>query len=237
VVLADNPPVVRSVVGDACTAVDAPLTLASDGTSWDVSMREGRAHLSVTTPRHTYTDVTLGLAGRHQVDNAITALRLLELLADIEVPSLEPAAMRAGLEQVEWPGRLELVAWRGHSLLIDGAHNPAGARALAAHVTEAYGRRLPMVVSVLGDKDAGAMLGALAAAASHFVFTTPGVRRAASPAHLAATASSVSPTVPVECMDGPEAALECASALGTPVVVAGSLYLVGAVRSLALRGS
>ena len=236
VILAPNPVPVGRVVAETCAEVGASLTLASDGTTTRVSMQDGRARLSLTTPRRTYADILLGLAGRHQVDNAVTAVRVLEVL-DGGIPSLDAAAVRAGVEQVEWPGRLEHIEWNGHALLLDGAHNPSGARALAAHITETYGRPLPMVVSVLGDKDTSALLGALAPAASHFVFTTPGARRAAAPADLVTAAAAIAPAIPAMVADRPEAALDGAVPLGSPIVVAGSFYLVGAVRGLATTTS
>ena len=116
-------------------------------------------------------------------------------------------------------------------VLIDGAHNPAGARALAGYLREVYGRPLPMVVGVMGDKRVDDILVALSTMASHFICTSIGSSRAARPEELASRAAIVAPSVPSEAVADPMAALERAASLGLPVVVAGSLYLAGEIRS------
>jgi dihydrofolate synthase/folylpolyglutamate synthase len=117
-------------------------------------------------------------------------------------------------------------------ILLDGAHNPSGARALARHLEETYGRRLPLVVGVMRDKDATRILQALLPVASRIVFTAPRSTRAAAPEDLCALARRLDPAVPVETAGDPFAAIAhlSASAQG-PIVVAGSLYLVGEVRA------
>lgn len=231
VVLADNPPVVDAIVSDTCHTVGARFVRANDDVENAVEMKDGRARLDLTTPRQRYGSVTLALRGRHQVQNALTAVRLLEELSAAGQLNVSAAAIRAGVEDVVWPARLEAVRRHGVDLLIDGAHNPAGARALAVYIEETYGRRLPMVVGVMRDKKIEALLAALAPAASRFVFTAPASPRAASPADLLRLAADVAPNVPADCVDGPLNAVTSAAASGSPVIVAGSLYLAGEVRA------
>ncbi len=229
-VLAPNPPAVERVVADACAQTGARLIRAAEGVTVAARMVEGRADVSLRTPAAGYDHMRLGLRGRHQVDNALTALRLLEVLADVGLP-VATNAIRAGLESVDWPGRLELRAWRGGHVLIDGAHNPAGAAALASYLDETYGRRLPIVFGVMRDKQVSGILSALGPRASHLVCTSPSSTRAMPPDELAAQAAAVVPGVPVTwCVPAIEA-VERARALGDPVVVAGSLYLAGEVRA------
>jgi dihydrofolate synthase/folylpolyglutamate synthase len=229
VVLGANPPEVRRTIRDAVIAARASLLVAGDDVTAEASMMEGRMRLSLTTPVRRYAAMTLALRGRHQVENAVLAARLLEALP-IEGVELPEQAVRTALEEAEWPARLDLRAWRGHPILIDAAHNPAGAATLAAYVLEAYGRPLPMVIAVMKDKDLDAMLAALAPAASRFVFTAPASGRAASPADLAARAAVAAPGVDASAAARPADALARVVADGDgPVVVAGSLYLAGEV--------
>jgi dihydrofolate synthase/folylpolyglutamate synthase len=230
VVLADNPPSVRGVVERASAAARAELVVAPDQVDVRAVYQDGRARLDLRTPAGRYDDVTLGLRGRHQVDNAVTAVRLLEGLAARGLFVISPAAIRSAISDALWPGRLELVAWRGHEVLLDGAHNPAGARALCRYVLDTYGRTLPFVIGVMRDKDASAMAGALSPAACAFICTAPDASRAMRPADLAAVVRGVAPGVPVIECRRPADAIAHGAAWGSPVVAAGSLYLVGEIR-------
>jgi dihydrofolate synthase/folylpolyglutamate synthase len=194
-------------------------------------MDDGRATLELTTPRARYEPMTLALRGAHQVPNALTAVRLLEELSALDRALVPAAAIRTALEDVVWPGRLEVLSRAGQDVLIDGAHNPAGARALAAFITSTYGRRLPLVVGVMRDKHVDEILRALAPVASRFVFVAPPSPRATEPAELLARAAAIAADVPAEVSDSPLAGVDRAIRFGTPVVVAGSLYLAGAVRA------
>jgi dihydrofolate synthase/folylpolyglutamate synthase len=231
-VLGENPDPVKRVVRQVAAERSATLVYAPDGVEASGSLDEGRLRLNLSTPRAVYQDVLLGLRGRHQMANAIVAVRLLEEIdrmgAGCRVPT---AAIRAGLENVEWPGRLELRHWRGGDVLIDGAHNPAGARALAAFVDEAYGRPLPFVIGLMKDKHVEAIVQALVPVASAVIATAADSPRAAAPAEIAGVVRSLAPSLAVECQPSPIDAVKAASSLGNPVVVAGSLYLAGAVRA------
>jgi dihydrofolate synthase/folylpolyglutamate synthase len=231
VVLGANPAEVEAVVEETCRTQRARLIHAPRHTVLSARLSAGHAILDMTTPRGRHRDVTLSLAGRHQIENARTAVCLLEAL-HVEHPFRIPrSAVRDAVEDVVWPGRLELVDLDGRQVLLDGAHNPSGAGALAAFLRERYGRPLPMVIGLLRDKPAPAVLACLADVASQFIFTaTPG-DRAATPASLAAAAKDAPPSGPVATTADPIEAVRLAARGGEPVVVAGSLYLVGAVRS------
>lgn len=231
VVLAANPGIVREVVRTTCDRQGARLIYAPDDVEAGSRLKDGLVEIDLTTPRHAYGSVRLGLRGRHQVDNAIAAVRLLEALSSDRLFTVPPDAIRTAVEDVSWPARLELLRWHGHELLIDGAHNPAGARALAAYLREAYGRGLPIVVGILRDKKVEELIGALAPAASHFVFTAPATGRAATPEELLTAATRVAPDVPAITRAQPSEAVTHAMTLGNPVVVAGSLYLAGEIRA------
>jgi dihydrofolate synthase / folylpolyglutamate synthase len=233
-VLGRNPPAVRTVVAARSSDVDADLVYAPDKLAADTTMVGGRAHLRLRTEQEDYGEMTLSLRGRHQVDNAVVAVRLLEALqrrGDLKVPA---AAIRTALTDVEWPARLELLTWRGGHVLLDGAHNPAGARSLAEFVRDVYGRRLPVVIGVMRDKQIPELLQAIAPVASHFFCTAAASPRAATAEDVAAVARSLagSPEIETRVCPNPFEALTAAREVGDPVVVAGSLYLAGEIRPL-----
>ncbi len=229
-VLAENPPVVAEVVRRRCEQVGARLVLASDGTRWRAELAHGLTRLLLETPHARYAAV-LALRGRHQIHNATAAVRLLEELDAGGAFTVPAEAIRGALEDVVWPGRLESASWRGHAVLVDGAHNPAGARALQSYLAEAYGRPLPLVVGMMRDKALEEMLAALAPAASRFLCTAPATSRAAAPSDLVAVASKIAPGIPAEAFAKPLDALARAVSTGSPAVVAGSLYLAGEIRA------
>jgi dihydrofolate synthase/folylpolyglutamate synthase len=229
VVLGRNPAAVHTLVANICAAVGAPFVYAPDGAVTDAIVSGGRTRATIVTPSGRYDDVALALRGRHQVDNALTAVRLLETLAARQTFSIEPGAIRTALSETVWPARLELLKWKGRTVLLDGAHNPAGARALAAYLAETFGR-LPVVVGVMRDKRVEEIVGALAGVASHLVFTAPSTPRAATPDELSAIGRRVARGVDLHTAAHPMDALALARGLGDPVVVAGSLYLCGEIR-------
>ena len=146
---------------------------------------------------------------------------------------VELARVPAAVAATRWPGRLQRIPGRP-AILLDGAHNPAGARALAAHL--AGGPPFVLVFAAMADKDVRGLARALFPLASGIVLTTPRVSRAASPAALARRAGRLAwgahrePSVARAL--GLARRLARAHGPRTEVVVAGSLYLVGAVLAL-----
>jgi dihydrofolate synthase/folylpolyglutamate synthase len=195
----------------------------------------------------------VGLLGRHQAANVAVADAVLDALEAAGIASSPPAARRAGYAAARWPGRLELVTLPGAApggadaqVLLDGAHNPAGAVALAAALDElrpllrgGEDRRPPPITLVVGsmaDKDVGGVIRALATArvlAGARVLATAVAGGRAMPADdLAALWRGALPGLRVEVVPDPGVAIARAVADAPgPVVVAGSLYLVGAARA------
>lgn len=232
VVLAENPVVVDEVVRATCDARGARLIRAGADVTMDVASIDGRTRLALRTPQRNYGVLTLSLRGRHQAQNAVTAVRMLESLDGREGLTVGADAVRVALEDAVWPARLELRTTARGRVLLDGAHNPAGARTLAAYVRETYGRALPFVIGMMADKDMTGIVRPLAEVASH-VFAVPvHSPRAAAPEAIAAIVRQVAPEVPVSVATDPSSAVSDARQLGDPVVVAGSLYLAGEVRDL-----
>ena len=227
VVTGESKPDALDVISSRCREQGARLVLPGEGVTAALSISDGRTRLEVRTPVRSYPPMLLALRGRHQAGNALVAIRLLEALEALGI-AMPPPAIAAGLTTVRWPGRLDLVQLRGdRSVLLDAAHNPAGARVLAEYLEEAYPQRLPIVFGAMRDKDAAAMLATLAPRASRFVFTRPPNARAAAPAALARLAASSALSVPVDLAPDPADALAKAFESGPLVVVAGSLFLVG----------
>ena len=206
--------------------VPAPLL------GWD---RDG---LIVEMPR--LGEVRVGLRGRHQAANVAVADALLDALADAGIARADAASRRAGYANATWPGRLELLTVDGDEILLDGAHNPAGAAALAQALDDlrpylAPGR-LTLVVASMADKDVDGIIDAMSAAialqGATVIATTVDAARAMPAEALAARwlSRAAAPTQVIAEPD-PLVALERARRQPGPTVVAGSLYLVGALRS------
>ena len=230
-VLGENPSAVCRIVIEVAAAVGSDLVYAADGVMAHTHMRDGRIVATVRTPRATHERLALALRGRHQVANAITAIRLLEELDARRLFVIPAEAIRAAVEQVEWPARLELIDHGGRQVLIDGAHNPAGARALASYILEVFEQPLPMVIGVMSDKDVDGLIRGLAPAASHFICTAARSSRASSPDALAEAVRRAAPDTPVSTSGTVALALKDAGAFGSTIVVAGSLYLAGEARA------
>lgn len=214
-------------ISDTADAAGAPILWATQGVLCETAFNDGRATLSLTTPVCAYPPITLGLAGRHQVANAVVAVRALECFALRTGTAIEAGAVVWGLAHATWPARLEWIALPDDRwVLLDAAHNPAGAASLARYLEDAGLASLPIVVAVMEDKDAPGILAPLVSRARPLVLTeapTPRTRRAASLADDAARLGA--PWVVAE--PDPDRALDCALAHGRRVAVAGSIFLVG----------
>jgi dihydrofolate synthase/folylpolyglutamate synthase len=127
--------------------------------------------------------VHLNLKGFHQVINATTALGAMEVLEDLGYP-VSTGAMIDGLREVDWPGRLEMVS-SSPRVILDGAHNPAGALVLKESLEKEFQyRHLILLVGIMKDKDIPSMLHLLTPLADHIILTQPHTDRATPPALL-----------------------------------------------------
>jgi dihydrofolate synthase/folylpolyglutamate synthase len=230
-VLGENSATVCRVVLDMAGAQGARLVYAPEQVVADAEMADGRILATITTPHARYEALPLGLRGWHQLTNAITAIRMLEELTVEGVFQIGVDAIRIAVQDVVWPARLELIGEGDQAVLIDGAHNPAAARVLASYILEVFGRPLPIVIGAMRDKNIAEMLQSLAPCASTFVCTAPDSPRAAAPAEIAALAAVHTPRIAAVQAPEPLEALAIARGSGSPVVVAGSLYLAGEVRA------
>ncbi len=176
--------------------------------------------------------IETALPGPHQRDNAALGVALARACASSLGRPLAEDAIATGLAGVRWPGRLEKLA---EDLWVDCAHNAEGARALAAALPAiAAGRPVTLLMSVARDKDAGAILAALAPIAARLVATRADSPRSMAPADLAALARGRIADVVVR--DNPwQAVAEARRATPGGIVVAcGSIFLVGPLRARVL---
>jgi dihydrofolate synthase/folylpolyglutamate synthase len=168
----------------------------------------------------------LPLLGEHQQLNAALAVATVGVLQN-QIP-VSKLAIGNGLSSVHWRGRLQLVTRPdGRKLLLDAAHNPAGADILATAVKKYFPSETPtLVLGILRDKDWPAMCIRLAPLAARIVTVAVGSERTATATELALACRAANPAAEVfECASFAEAAREVAR--DTFVVIAGSLYLVG----------
>jgi dihydrofolate synthase/folylpolyglutamate synthase len=185
------------------------------------------------TPVREYGELALSLRGRHQVGNAVVAVRLLELLGEhgLAVPR---EAIVEGFGSVVWPGRLEhRRAADGSEMILDAAHNPAGAATLAAYLTEVFDRKLPLVFAAMTDKDVPRMFEALLPSVSALVVTRASNPRSTDPEALARQAAAIDPRINVIVRPILADALAAARALSPRIVIAGSIFLLGDVMKAA----
>ena len=209
-----------------------------------------RDRLRVRLPGLGETEV--GLRGRHQAANVAVADALLDALESAGIATVPPGARRSGYATARWPGRLELLdiadaSGAPREVLLDGAHNPAGAAALAVALddlrpylksggTPASPAPLTIIWASMADKDVDGTIEALAASraleGATILCTAIDTPRALDAESLAAAWRHGRGDVRIVTAPGPATAFAMALEPGRgPVVVAGSLYLVGAARA------
>lgn len=193
---------------------------ALDGQTIHLAAANGEYHLETA------------LLGFHQVRNLGLAVRAAERLRQLGWERLDAGAVARGAAACRWPGRLEVVALAdGRRVIFDGAHNPAGVE-VVTNFLERLGRPVDLLFGALADKDVARMLPPLAARSGQITLTRAPSPRALAPEALAA----LIPGRPAMLEPEPEAALERALAAGArPLLVCGSLYLVGALRATLRR--
>jgi len=188
------------------------------------------------TPKNEYYGLNIRLMGRHQLENASTAVAAVEVLSSAGV-NVSKEAIYMGLKEARWPGRLEIIKEKP-TILIDGAHNIAGVKTLKAALEEYFSaRKKILVVGILEDKDYKEMLQELVPVADTVICTAPDSPRALPAAKLSETVLNIFPNAPMKIYaeERIEDAVNLASSLAADedmIVFAGSLYMIGHVRTL-----
>ena len=228
-------------------ARDVGATVAREDFEFGVLDRQiavGGQLLSLRGLSGVYDEIYLPLHGAHQAHNAASALAAVEAFLGGGTGTLDPELVREGFANASVPGRLEVVR-RSPTVVVDVAHNPAGATALAVAVSDAFDfSHLVGVIGVLDDKDATGILTALEPILAEVVVTRSSSVRALDPDRLGALALEVfgsdrvvvEPQLPVALELAVEAADTAGGLGGSGVIVTGSVTVVGEARAL-FRGS
>ena len=171
-----------------------------------------------------------GVPGRYQAENAALALAAAEALVTLNIPLTE-AAMRGGIAAARWPGRMETIPG-SPPLLLDGAHNRAGALALAEALAEYRYRRLLLVLGIMADKDVREIVSALAPLTASCYCVSPAVDRAMDDVKLAVIVNDIG--IPAmacgSVVSGITSAQQDAVAEDL-ILVCGSLFTVGEAKA------
>ena len=164
-------------------------------------------------------EINCPLAGEHQVENARTAAIALH----------ELGVSACGIAKTHWPGRLERVS-EDPEIILDGAHNPAGTRALVNYIRRFYsGRNIWIVYGVMRDKDVAEMAAILFPLAARVILTAPANSRAMAPENIPALGATITHTVDEAI------ALLCKAQSTDVIFITGSLFVVGEARALLLK--
>ena len=221
-VFAEQRPEAARVLEERAAALGIAVTRTTDWQTRDLQMDSRGSRFVLANGSE--LRIQCGLAGEHQVRNAVTAaVALLRL-------GTPHHSIEAGIAAAQWPGRLERVRERPETIL-DGAHNPAGARALAAYIDRFYaGRRVRLIYGAMRDKAIAEISGILFPRAHQVIVTAPRQARAFSPEAMREVSDhpnlTTAPTI--------ESALEQVrnASPADVIFITGSLFLVAEARAL-----
>jgi dihydrofolate synthase/folylpolyglutamate synthase len=226
VVLGLQRPNVRALLEARAAELAAPVFGNSDWQAQDLQLGAHGSRFAAVGSRRLNIDCPL--AGEHQVANALTAIAALDLL---KIPS---EAIEEGIRATRWPGRLERVSERPE-MVLDGAHNPAGASTLARHIQRFYsGRRVWLVYGAMRDKAISEVAGILFPCAGTVILTAPVHPRAVRPEALAALVDHPDLRTAAVLSDA-LAVVQREAAPDDAVFITGSLFLVGEARALLVQ--
>ncbi|BBB89772.1 MAG TPA: folylpolyglutamate synthase/dihydrofolate synthase family protein [Methylomusa anaerophila] len=237
-IIKEGIPVVTGAGGAALdvitrTAVEKQAKVYTYGREFSNSyhgMMDGRQKISFQSSTLGNIDAQVNLLGFHQVDNSAMAIATALVLAQKD-KRITFDAIQKGLRTVTWPGRFELVAGKP-IIVIDGAHNPDGARVLRKNLDEVFpGKNITFALGILRDKDVTGIIRELIKPNDTVVTVQPLSYRAATPEEIA----QVIEAKHVEAAASIDAGIERAKELAGPegiVCVAGSLYLIGEARQV-----
>ncbi len=218
------------VLRERAEQVGARIVL--EGSDFGVTARDvavGGQQVSLRGLAAEYPDLFLPLHGSHQVQNAAVAVAAVEAFVGGGEQALDLDVLRTALASVASPGRLEVVR-RSPTVLVDAAHNPAGARALRQALSDSFTFvKLVGVVAVMRDKDATEMLEALEPALDEVVVTRSSSPRSMSPSELGAIAADVFGEHRVTVVQEMPDALDQAAGLADEGGVGGGVIATGSV--------
>lgn len=170
-------PEALQVIRNVCAERKSPLSLVNENS--EVTIHKLLLDQS-TFDYSSYKNLELNLAGRHQVINACLAISTIEKLKETGW-EIKSKAVKNGLKDVNWPGRLEIFR-KNPLILLDVAHNPAGTKTLVDTLEEFFPeKRIIFIFGVMADKDYPSMLKEICRKAKFILLTKPDYKRAADP--------------------------------------------------------
>lgn len=229
VVIAEQRETARAVIENVAKVRVAPMRWVPESVSVDckeVSLDGQR--LKIESSRASYPALLCPLLGEHQLANAAQAVAIAEEFCAVCGIDLDPEAVKTGLGNVSWPGRGQVFS-RDPLVLLDGAHNPAAAKALAALLRRLGGRRkLGLIVSFLKDKDAQQFIAAFGGRIDRcWVVPLDGPRAMAGDDILAAVKAAARNSSVCGLEEAYKQACDWAEKEKGMLCVTGSLYLIG----------
>jgi len=184
-----------------------------------------------TGPEWEYHNLTSNLAGYYQTENLSVAIATLESMSRRNDLEIDEENLRRGLNQIEWGGRFEILR-KSPLLVLDSAHNAGGARALVKALKLAYpDRKFTFMIGMLRDKEYGMFMKLVSGIARKIIITGVPSERALDTAELAGTASKYTSSE-VSIVEDYKSAYEEIRKSKSPSCITGSVYLIGAVKSL-----
>lgn len=230
VVVAPQAEEALAVLQKRATDLNAPLTLADEQVSLTgrrVSL-QGQT-LQVETPENRYGKLHVPLHGRFQLDSLAAALCTLEILCAQLQTELDPALLRRALADLSWPARCQVLS-EDPPVLLDVAHNPSGARALAETLRELFGRKARgrFIVAHMADKDAQGFLKEIAPLAADVLCVPLASTRAVAPGVLAECARTTGLNARAVSFDEAKRLSQIPPESADFTCIAGSVYLAGA---------
>ncbi len=225
-------PEALDVIRAKCAELDAPLHVVGEDITFEDAPTGNTTpcppRFSVNTWRRRISDLTVPLIGRHQRENAATAIGLADLLCE-RGWDLSEACLRSGMAAVAWPARIQTVSTQPE-IIIDGAHNPASASVLVDALAELPPKRTVLVFAVAADKDVRSMLRILGTSTDSVVFTRTRNPRAMDPAQIQMLLDELGINITSYTAPTPTEAIALARKLASEdarVVITGSMYLAG----------
>jgi dihydrofolate synthase / folylpolyglutamate synthase len=230
VVCSSKEPTVREIIQSRCRAAGAHLFTGLDGIEFRAEPDAlGRFRLELNAIQGASLGLQIPLPGEHQVENALTAIQALMAIQSETV--IEPGILKQGIEATRWPGRLEIVGERPR-LIVDGAHNPAGAEAVRKYCRQFLrDRGMIMVFGALRDKPVVEMGRTLFPLAQEIILTRIASERAIDPRHIAESLPEFRSRYVFS--SSAEQALDAArikAGEDKVILVVGSLFLVGEIQ-------
>ena len=158
VVVAPQPPEVWGVIRSVAQKRGAPFIDVQNKMHWENRVTGVDSQTFHIDSLNDSYDLTLPLMGEHQMDNAAASVAVTETMANLKVATIKSEHIVAGLKNVQWPGRMQMLCYRGRRVLVDGAHNPSAARRLVEAIRKYY--RYNRTVLIIGGL-AGHSIGGL----------------------------------------------------------------------------